>query len=109
MKPNLKKVTGGKTVSATPKKLTIGWNPQPGATGYYVYRYEKAKKKYVLRATLNGGTNTRYTDKDKKLKYGTKYKIQGHSILYPGQLKCQRPGSSDRKYTGTEEGSHLPE
>ena len=93
VKPNLKKVTGGKTVSATQKKLTIGWNQQSGATGYYVYRYEKAKKKYVLRATLNGGTNTRYTDKDKKLKYGTKYRYKVIPFFIQGSLSAKGPAA----------------
>ena len=93
VKPNLKKVTGGKTVSATQKALTIGWNPQTGATGYYVYRYETSKKKYVLRTTLNGGTNTRYTDKDKKLKYGTKYRYQIIPFFSQGSLSAKGPAA----------------
>ena len=89
VKPNLQKVTGGKTVNATQKSLTIGWNPQVGATGYYVYRYEASKKKYVLRTTLNGSTSNRYTDKDRKLKYGTKYRYQIVPFFIQGSISAK--------------------
>lgn len=47
-------VTGIKNVSRTDKSLTIAWNKVFGATGYRVYKYDAATKKYVAIKTLTG-------------------------------------------------------
>lgn len=52
------KVTGLKATSATKTTISLGWNKVTGATGYYVYRYDTAKKVWTKVASVTGTTYT---------------------------------------------------
>jgi GH25 family lysozyme M1 (1,4-beta-N-acetylmuramidase)/fibronectin type 3 domain-containing protein len=67
----------------TPKKLTLTWKKQSGATGYQVYRYNTAKKSWQLVAEVS--TN-QY--KDKNLTTGTvyQYRVRGYNESGKGKF-----------------------
>ena len=67
------KVTGLKASSRSSSQIKLSWKKVRGASGYRIYRYSSAKKKYVRTAVLNS-SKTAYTDK--KLKSGKKYKYK---------------------------------
>lgn len=46
-------IGGAKASAAGAKTIKLSWNKYPGATGYYVYRYDTAKAKWVLAADVN--------------------------------------------------------
>lgn len=52
------KVTGLKLSSYTTSSATLKWSSVKGATGYYVYSYNAAKKKYTRVATVKKTTAT---------------------------------------------------
>ena len=52
------KVTGLKATSATKTTISLSWNKVTGATGYYVYRYDTAKKVWTKVASVTGTTYT---------------------------------------------------
>ncbi|MBQ5904457.1 MAG: fibronectin type III domain-containing protein [Clostridia bacterium] len=64
------KVTGLKASSNKTTSVKLSWKALDGATGYRVYRYDAASKKYVIVATTK---STSYTVKN--LKAGTSYKF----------------------------------
>ena len=55
-------------------KMKLTWTKVAKATGYKVYRYSTAKKKYVLIKTINKNTTVSFTDS--KLASGTSYKYK---------------------------------
>lgn len=65
------KVTGFKSTARTDTSITLAWSKVTGATGYRVYRYDTATKKYVAVKTLTG---TSFTVSG--LKGGTDYKFK---------------------------------
>lgn len=67
------KVTGVSTKSATTSSVTLKWKKTADISGYVVYRYDSAKKKYVKQATVKK-TGTSFTAK--KLSAGKSYKYQ---------------------------------
>ncbi len=67
------KVTGISTKAATTSSVTLKWKKTTDISGYVVYRYDSAKKKYVKQATVKK-TGTSYTAK--KLTAGKSYKYQ---------------------------------
>jgi len=66
-----KKVGGVTNKTQSTSSITVKWNKSTGATGYELYRYDEAKKKYVKIGTTKG---TSYTVK--KLKAGKTYKFK---------------------------------
>lgn len=66
-----KKVGGVTNKTQTTSSITVKWNNATGATGYELYKYDEAKKKYVKVATTKGASYT-----VKKLKAGKTYKFK---------------------------------
>lgn len=66
-------------VSTFTSNVKLSWSRVTGASGYKVYRYSTAKKKYVLIKTITKNTTLTYTDS--KLSSGTtyKYKVTAYS------------------------------
>lgn len=65
------KVTGFKSTARTDTSITLAWSKVTGATGYRIYRYDTAAKKYVAVKTLTG-TSLKVSG----LKGGTDYKFK---------------------------------
>ena len=57
------------TAKTNDSLVKLSWSKVPGATGYLIYKYDTAKKKWIKIAST---TALNYTDK--KLKAGTQYK-----------------------------------
>lgn len=64
-------VEGLKVTAKSKNSLTLKWNKVTRATGYQVYIYDSAKKKYVLKDTVSG-TSVKLTS----LKSNVSYKIK---------------------------------
>lgn len=74
----ISKVTGLRAISQTEKSIKIKWNRVKNATGYEIYIYNKAEKKYIKQKTLCV-KNTTYTltkVKHRTLQPGNEYKIK---------------------------------
>ena len=68
--PKFATITSVKTGSVTNNSVTISWNKVSGAAGYWVYKYDTAKKTWV-RIKAVTGTSYTYTG----LSSGTSYKF----------------------------------
>ncbi|MDR2486990.1 MAG: InlB B-repeat-containing protein [Clostridiales Family XIII bacterium] len=74
----LKAPTKFKVVRAGKASARLTWAKRAGASGYIIYRYDKAKKKYLRVKTTKIAATLRWTDRH--LKPGTKqaYKIRAY-------------------------------
>lgn len=54
----------------------LSWKKVSGATGYEIYCYDTAKKKFVKIVTVKGGSKTTYTVKKRKTGVTYRYKIR---------------------------------
>ncbi len=75
-----------KTTSVTKTKVELDWNPPYDATGYRVYLYDSAKKKYIK----IGDTKTNYFTV-KNLTPGKKYKFAVKAYLKQGSKTYWSP------------------
>ena len=74
------KVTALKASAQKPKKLKLTWEKVPQATGYYVYRYDGAKKAWIKLTTT---ASTSFTNKG--LKAAALYQYQVVAYIQKGQ------------------------
>ena len=65
------KVSGLKVSTKASTSLTLSWNAEAGANGYYIYQYTPSTKKYKKVKTVNNGAAT--SVKITSLKTNTKY------------------------------------
>lgn len=92
---------GAVGIKCTDKTAEFSWNRDPCATGYKLYRYDKASGKYIKCAVIRDSNVTSWTDK--KVSSGCEY-----------QYKIQSFVKSDGKYymgktSGVLNASVLPE
>lgn len=83
-----KKVKGVTNSTQTTSSITVKWDKTAEATGYRIYMYDEAKKKYIRVATTK---NTSYTVK--KLKAGKTYKFIVRAYKEAGGQKYFGPYS----------------
>jgi hypothetical protein len=76
-----------KRVSDT--SLQVSWNKVNSASGYEIYRYSKAMKKYVLAKSIRGLSSVKWLDK--RLKKNTKYSYK---------VRAWRTDSGNKEYSG---------
>jgi hypothetical protein len=74
-----------KVARASDTSLKLSWHKVEDATGYEVFRYDKAKKKYRNIKTINSGKTVQWTDK--KLKTGAKYTYKIRAYKRNGLMK----------------------
>jgi C1A family cysteine protease/uncharacterized protein YjdB len=72
------KTTGLKTKSRSKSAIKLCWDKQYGVKGYAIYRYDKAKKKYIKIATNSKASKITYKDKNKKAATIYKYKVRAY-------------------------------
>jgi hypothetical protein len=84
------KSINGVYASDKAESVKITWNRVKSAKGYFIYKYNKAKKKYVKVATLKG--RSKYAWSDKKVESGKtyKYKVQPYKIANGKKKKMKR-------------------
>lgn len=68
------KVKGTHAKALSTSSIRVTWNEVEGADGYKVYKYQKSKKKYVLKKTIKSGETVTY--KNTGLSSGTNYKYK---------------------------------
>ena len=72
------KVTDLAGTSTSKKTVTLTWSKVSRATGYKVYRYDSANKKWVLLTTLKGYSNVTYTDTGRTSGKNYKYRVRAY-------------------------------
>lgn len=72
------KVANLKALSQNTSSIRIGWDKQYGVSGYEIYRYDSAKKKYIKIATNSKESKVTYTDKKKESATTYKYKVRAY-------------------------------
>lgn len=74
----LKAVTGVKAVSSATNSVKLTWKKVSNADGYYVYRYNEKKKKFVRLADVQ---KTAYTDKGCVSGQGYRYRVRSYRTV----------------------------
>ena len=59
-------------------KIKVTWDKVKGADGYKVYRYNKSKKKYVLKKTIKSGATLKYVDTGLRANRSKTYKVAAY-------------------------------
>lgn len=77
--PTPKQVTGLKKYKATKTTITLKWTKVKNAKGYYVYQYNKTKKKWVKVKTLTKATTNTATIKKLKSKTSFQFKVVAYA------------------------------
>lgn len=72
------KVQQVKSSSVGSNSLKLSWKKVSGASGYQIYRYNKAKKKYEKIAEIKGSSTVRYSDKSLKNNSTYQYKVRAY-------------------------------
>lgn len=75
-KKTYKTISKVKATAKSKTSIKLTWGKVEGATGYNIYRYNPAKKKYVKIKKINKGNTTAWTNKKLKSNKVYKYKIQ---------------------------------
>ena len=60
-------------------KIKVSWSKVSNADGYKVYRWSKAKKKYICIKTIKSGKKTSYTDSGLSIKSRYCYKVAAYA------------------------------
>lgn len=82
-------VSGLKAVSAAVNKVKLTWNKTAGATGYYVYRYNDKKGKFVK---LSDVTKPTYTDKTCMSGKAYRYRVIAYKLENGKRSLSQKSG-----------------
>ena len=64
--------------TATTTTAAVSWNKVSGATGYKIYKYDSATKKWVLAKTITSASTTSATVTGLKSKTTTKLKVNAY-------------------------------
>lgn len=72
---SIAKSSGLKSVTIKTDSIKLQWNKQNSVTGYRVYSYSVANKKWILMKTLKGYKNTSCTIDDLGAGYGYMFKV----------------------------------
>lgn len=75
------------------KSFSFSWKKVAGADGYQIYRYDSAKKKYVLLTTVKGGGRTSVST-GKNYNYGQSYSFKVRAYVMDGKTKVYSRFSS---------------
>ncbi|MCD7740976.1 MAG: fibronectin type III domain-containing protein [Ruminococcus sp.] len=94
---NVPKVTMKSSYTPTTSSVKISWNKVSSATGYVVYRYDSATKKWIKRKTITDNSTTSYTHTG--LKAGTTYKYRVKAYITRGGKNYYGSVSSTIKTT----------
>ncbi len=68
-----------KATSSNYNTVAISWTKISGASGYVVYRYDSATKKYILIKTITGSTTVTYKDTGRTTGTVYYYKVRAYS------------------------------
>lgn len=74
-------VTGLKAVSKSFDRLKISWGMQAGVSGYIIYKYNTATKKYAKLSAIEGAANCAFADRNLSTGQKYKYKVKSYATI----------------------------
>ncbi len=83
-----------KTIS---NNIRLSWKKVKGCDGYRVYRYSKAKGRYILKKTIKG-SRTYYTDKNLKSRTTYRYRVCAYKLQGNNKIES-KPSKTVKKKT----------
>lgn len=89
--PAVGAVTGLKAVSEKAGSVKLEWQAVPGADGYEALRYDDAKGRYVIAATVKKGVS--YTEKGLSGGSARRYKVRAYKVVDGAKFRGKASGA----------------